>query len=140
MLAYEPAAVVRHRHRRDYAQLRTQITNNGIGFASYLVRIALAYPEARGDVARFWLWWFWRWMLRRLIGSYVRPSRLPREPFVRPSRLPRELILAELRGFLVGLGRYPRARRRAALIASSGDEMLIPLAYDASSSTRAGRE
>jgi hypothetical protein len=122
MLAYEPAAVVRHRHRRDYAQLRTQITNNGIGFASYLVRIALAYPEARGDVARFWLWWFWRGMLRRLIGSYVRPSRLPRE-----------LILAELRGFLVGLGRYPRARRRAALIASSGDEMLIPLAHDASS-------
>ena len=32
-LVYEPSALVRHRHRRDYAQLRTQITNFGIGFS-----------------------------------------------------------------------------------------------------------
>ena len=37
-LVYEPKAVVRHRHRRTYSELRTQITNNGIGFYSYLVR------------------------------------------------------------------------------------------------------
>ena len=31
---FEPAALVRHRHRRTYAELRTQIANNGIGFAA----------------------------------------------------------------------------------------------------------
>ena len=102
LLAYEPAAVVRHRHRRDYAQLRAQLTNNGIGFSSYLVRTVLAYPEVRGDAARFWLWWFWRGQLRRLIGTFVRPSRFPRE-----------LVWGEPRGFVVGLRRYPRARHRA---------------------------
>jgi hypothetical protein len=33
-LVYEPCAIVRHRHRRDYARLRTQIANNGIGVSS----------------------------------------------------------------------------------------------------------
>lgn len=46
-LVYEPSAVVRHRHRRTYEELRTQLANNGIGFYSYLVRTARHYPEER---------------------------------------------------------------------------------------------
>jgi len=105
-LVYEPAAIVRHRHRRDYESLRTQITNNGVGLYSYLVRSALAYPALRSSIIRFGLWWLWRWHLRRLLKSFIRRSHVPRD-----------LIVAEFRGAFLGLGRYPKARRRAAEIA-----------------------
>jgi GT2 family glycosyltransferase len=45
LLVYEPAAVVRHRHRRTYAELKVQLRNNGIGFYAYLARAARAYPD-----------------------------------------------------------------------------------------------
>ena len=53
-LVYEPAALVRHRHRRDYAQLREQITNNGVGFYAYLVRSALHYRDERWPLMPDW--------------------------------------------------------------------------------------
>jgi O-antigen biosynthesis protein len=115
LLAYEPAAVVRHRHRRDRAALRTQLTNNGIGFYSYLVRTALAYPDTRADAMLFGLWWFWRGNLRRLIASFAQPSRFPRD-----------LIWAELGGCLVGLVRYQKAWRHAAQLAKSGEGARVP--------------
>lgn len=99
-LVYEPSALVRHRHRSDYAQLRTQMTNNGIGLYSYFVRSALAYPEQRSAIIRFGLWWKWWWHIRRLLISFIYPSDFPRD-----------LIWAELRGAFIGLARYQRARR-----------------------------
>ena len=105
LLVYEPRAVVRHRHRREYSQLRTQLTNHGTGFYAYLVRSAVAHPEDRGAFVRLALWWLWHWNLRRLIAS-LRSSR----------RFPVDLIVAELWGSLVGLRRYFVARRRAAAI------------------------
>ena len=93
-LVYEPAALIRHRHRRDYAALRTQITNNGIGFYSYLVRIARAYPAERLAILRLAVWWLWWWNVRRLIRSVVRPRAFPVD-----------LILAELKGSFLGLRR-----------------------------------
>ena len=107
-LVYEPSALVRHRHRRDYAQLRTQITNNGMGFYAYLVRSALAYRDERWAFIRLGLWWLWWWNIRRLLISCVHPGRFPRD-----------LILGELRGSLIGLGRYQKARRTSAMIAQS---------------------
>lgn len=94
-LVYEPAAVVRHRHRRDMAALTTQIANNGIGFYAYLVRTARAWPGERGDVIRLGVWWLWWWNLRRLIRSWVRPGPVPRR-----------LMLAELKGSCIGVFRY----------------------------------
>lgn len=111
LLTHEPAAIIRHRHRRNYAQLRVQLANNGIGFFSFLVRTALVYPDARGDAVRFGLWWFWRWSLKRLVGSFISLRSFPSD-----------LVLAELWGSLVGLGRYPKARRRAARVAASGND------------------
>jgi O-antigen biosynthesis protein len=107
-LVYEPNALVRHRHRRDYAQLRTQITNFGIGFYAYLVRNALAYPAQRLAIVCFGLWWLWRRHIRRLLISLIRPTFFPRD-----------LILAELCGSFIGLVRYQRARRAAADIAQA---------------------
>jgi hypothetical protein len=51
------------------------------------------------------LWW---WNIRRLLIAFAHPDRLPRD-----------LILGELRGSLIGLGRYLKARRIAARIAQS---------------------
>jgi glycosyltransferase involved in cell wall biosynthesis len=106
-LVYEPAAIVRHRHRRSYEDLRTQITNNGVGFYAYLVRTAQAYPEDRAAVARLGLWWMWWWNARRLLRSLFRPAAFPID-----------LVLAEIKGSFVGLKRYAAARRRAAAIVS----------------------
>lgn len=107
-LAYEPSALVRHRHRRDYAQLRTQISNNGIGFYSYLVRSALHHRDERWALVRLGLWWLWWWNVRRLLISIRHPDRFPRD-----------LIVAELWGSLRGLGRYPKARRALATMMHS---------------------
>jgi O-antigen biosynthesis protein len=108
MLVYEPRAIVRHRHRRDYPRLRDQIRNNGIGFYSFLVRTAKAYPEDRLGVLLFGVWWYWSWSVKRLLRSFWHPQRLPRD-----------LIWVELFGSWVGLTRYFRARKRAAGIESS---------------------
>lgn len=99
-LVYEPAALVRHRHRRDYASLRVQIANNGIGFFSFLSRSARAYPGEALAIVRLGVWWLWWWSVRRLLISYLNPARFPRD-----------LILVELRGSFAGLRRYQQARR-----------------------------
>ena len=104
-LVYEPAAIVRHRHRREYDELRTQITNNGIGFYAYLVRIAQVYPEHRAAAARLGLWWMWWWNVRRLARSLFRRSAFPID-----------LVFAEIKGSFVGLKRYAAARRHASAV------------------------
>ena len=100
-LVYEPAAIVRHRHRRTYAQLRTQLANNGIGFYSHLVRSAREYPDERGAIVRLGVWWFAWWNLRRLARAAVRPSAFPRD-----------LVLAEIAGSIKGLSRYWQSLKR----------------------------
>ena len=101
-LVYEPAAMVRHGHRRDYNKLHDQITNNGIGLYAFWVRSGWAYPEERRNIWRVGIWWFGWWFLRRLLLSFWRPQTFPRS-----------LIWTEIRGAFVGLTRYQRARRRA---------------------------
>ncbi len=101
-LRYEPSAIVWHRHRRSDAELRRQIANNGIGFYSYLVRNALAFPSERRDLIWLGGWWFWYWNIRRLLTSFLKPGKFPRD-----------LIVAELSGSFAGLTRYFRARRAA---------------------------
>ena len=107
-LVYEPRAIVRHRHRREYVHLRDQIVNNGIGFYSFLVRTATAYPDERRAIARLGAWWLRWWSLRRLARSLA-----GWEP------IPRELITGELAGSLRGLRRYQRARAEADRIAAA---------------------
>lgn len=107
-LVYEPAAMVRHRHRRSYEALRTQITNNGIGFYSYLVRCARTYRDERLAMLLLGLWWLRWWHARRLVRALLRKETIPLD-----------LIFAELVGVFRGLPRYSRARARAASIAAA---------------------
>ena len=101
-LVYEPAAIVRHRHRRDYAALRTQLTNNGTGFYAYLVRTAHAYPAERFAILRLAVWWLLTWNVRRVLRSLLRPRTFPLD-----------LAVAELKGSLMGVARYSASRRQA---------------------------
>ncbi|MGF1482218.1 MAG: glycosyltransferase [Cyanophyceae cyanobacterium] len=107
-LVYEPRAVIRHRHRREYTRLRSQITNNGIGLYAYFVCGALAYREERLSFVKIGLWWLLYWHLRRLWITLKHPTQLPRD-----------LVVAELKGVFIGLTRYPKARRNAAHIATT---------------------
>ena len=110
-LVYEPRAIVRHRHRRSYEQLREQLTNNGIGFYAYLVRTTHAYHDERTSLLRLGAWWMGWWNVRRLVRSMVRKD------------FPRDLILAELWGSWIGLFRYSAAlEQRDAIVASQGPQ------------------
>ncbi|HEX3159152.1 MAG TPA: glycosyltransferase [Gemmatimonadaceae bacterium] len=88
-LAYEPAAMVRHAHRRTHAELREQITGWGSGRAAYVRRARAAYPRERLGFARREAWWLATWIGARLARTLVAPGGAPRA-----------LILAELRGSL----------------------------------------
>ncbi len=103
-LVYEPQAMIRHRHRRDYSTLKRQIRNNGSVYALWLC-IAMAYPDQIPACLWMGTWWMLYWNVRRLVISYLHPSQFPRE-----------LIWAEFMGGLIGMTTYPKARRRAAEI------------------------
>jgi len=101
-LLYEPAALVRHIHRREASALRRQITNNGRSFGAYLITCAANRSVPIATIAFFAAFdWKFGWLLRRL---------------VRPGRLPRSLVLAELWGALLSPLAYLRAQRRVKAI------------------------
>ena len=96
-LVYEPAAMVRHRHRREYEKLKTQLTNNG-SLYSYFVAGAKKYPDMRGAFFKIGRYWMRYWNFRRYIKSFFRPGSFPRD-----------LIYAELKGGFTGLTRYQKS-------------------------------
>lgn len=109
---YEPRALARHRHRREYAQLRRQISGWGTGSYALLTRIVVTSPEASwvvGLVAARGLWH----QLHRIATSLVRPPGFPRS-----------LMFTELRGALLGPLCYWRARRQAEATARAFDTEL----------------
>jgi hypothetical protein len=106
VLVYEPRAIVRHRHRRSMEALKGQIEDHGVSFSAYMVRSALAYPDERWGFAWLACWWWAKTAFRMLC------------PKAHPTRPLRRLGLAELRGCVVGLTRYPMAKRAAARLAA----------------------
>ncbi|MFP3913077.1 MAG: glycosyltransferase family 2 protein [Desulfobacteraceae bacterium] len=101
-LVYEPNAVVRHVHRREYKALKKQIRNWGTAFVAYLMRSAIVYPEARYKIGRFTVRWF--------VGRHlIRVLKNPRGP----KHVPLSLMWAELSGSLSGLFAYQKARQTA---------------------------
>jgi O-antigen biosynthesis protein len=106
-LVYEPSAIVRHCHRRDYAQLRTHLATWGTAFCAYLVRSVLAYPDERLAFVRLGLRWMFRQIRSLLISS------------VYPSYFPRDILLARLKSSFRGLHCYKKAQRIAAKIADT---------------------
>ncbi len=98
VLAYEPSAVVWHRHRRDLASLSDQLYGYGTGFTAYLLKHALT---RRGFTD----------LTRRLVRGAVlmrRAGSASAEAGIDPTLLRRERI-----GMLHGPVLYARARWRA---------------------------
>jgi len=101
-LVYEPKATIRHRHRRTYEKLRSQIANNSIGLLSYCIRSTKAYPEERLPFLIVLFWWVIYWIVRRLWIAFKIPMAFPKD-----------LIMAEFWGCFQGLNRYSQARKKA---------------------------
>lgn len=104
-IVYEPKAIIRHRHRQSYEQLKSQITNNGIGLYSYFVCGAKSYPDERLTFLWISIWWCLYWSIRRLWIAFKHPTYFPVD-----------LVWAEFKGPLIGLFRYPKACKRAKAI------------------------
>jgi len=101
-LIYEPAAVVRHIHRREYRELKTQIRSWGTAFIAYLMKSARAYPKERLRIYCFTL----RWVIgRHLIRAITQ--------LLGPRRIPLNLMLMELWGSMNGFFAYRTASIRA---------------------------
>jgi GT2 family glycosyltransferase len=97
-LAYEPAAIAWHSHRRDRAQLRRQMYTYGVGLSAYAFKHACR-PRRGADMAR------------RAPAALVRLARdaLAAE---RVDSGTRGIAGVELRGLVGGPAGYIRGRRR----------------------------
>jgi GT2 family glycosyltransferase len=99
-VAYEPAAIVHHTHRRTFAELERQIKGYGIGFTAMLTAIAVRDPQHLLGLAL-------------VIPAWLRSLRDPHSAKHehRDAGYPRTLARAELRGMLSGPFAYARSRR-----------------------------
>ncbi len=104
LCVYEPAAVVRHRHRRTMAELRWLLFSYGHATRCFLDREERNFPADRPAVRRLRRWWWRHWALARWWRAWYRPAWIP---------LP--LVVAEIKGYLAARGAYRRAR--AAIVA-----------------------
>lgn len=98
-LVYEPAAILYHKHRRDYPGLANQAYGYGIGLSAYLMRVITNDPKRLLDI-----------MLR--IPAGLRHILDPRSAKNQKKKedYPQELTRLELRGFLWGPFAYLRSR------------------------------
>ena len=100
-LVYEPRSLVRHHHRREYADLRRAVRGYGVGLAAVLTK-ALLNPKTRADVLR---------RAPRGVAYFLNPASPKNEK--KTSTFPRQLTLVEMGGALVGPLAYLRSRRWA---------------------------
>ena len=100
-LVYEPAAILRHWHRRDYEGMRRQSFGYGVGLGAYLTASVRARPALLGAMARRAFP-----AARHLLGSHSAKNEHRGEEF------PRELIWRERAGVLAGPFAYAVSRHR----------------------------
>ncbi len=99
-LVYEPAAIVFHAHRPDYASLRRQAFGYGVGLGAYAAHVLATHPRrALGATAHAGT------AARRLFGAHSPKNDR------RPADFPRELVWRERAGVVVGPWRYWQSRR-----------------------------
>jgi GT2 family glycosyltransferase len=98
VLRYEPAAIVRHFHRRDYPSLQRQAYGYGVGLGAYLMSAMRHEPAAVP------------YMLRRAVPALrhlLSSASVKNSP--RSRTFPRELVWRERLGVLVGPIAYLRS-------------------------------
>lgn len=99
-VVYEPAALVRHRHRQGWRELADTLHGYGVGTYAAWTR-ALLHDGEFGVLSAAW-GWFRHDQLRRVLRALAG----------RPGAPPLSLAWAELRGCLAGPWAYLRSRRR----------------------------
>jgi glycosyltransferase involved in cell wall biosynthesis len=100
-LVYEPAAVLRHWHRRGYEGMRRLAFGYGVGLGAYLSSSLCTRPGLLGPMLRRAVP-----AARHLLGAgSVRNEN-------RDDRFPRELVWRERAGFVAGPFAYAASRRR----------------------------
>jgi GT2 family glycosyltransferase len=97
---YDPAAVVWHRHRREWRSLQKVLYGYGVGVFAWWTRALLV--EREFDVLRIGLGYFCQHHVKNLFRSFFR----------RPGCIPLDLAYAEFSGALAGPWMYLRGRRR----------------------------
>jgi glycosyltransferase involved in cell wall biosynthesis len=109
-LAYQPAAIVRHAHRREAEDLRTLMFDYGAGLGAFLTKIVVDRPELLLDIA-------WRIPFGAAHAVRSRPSR--RDGSLSP--LGKGLVARERLGMLAGaVGYLVERRARRAFYATNG--------------------
>jgi glycosyltransferase involved in cell wall biosynthesis len=90
-LVYEPAATVRHIHRRSYSDLQSQLYNYGIGFSAFLTKTLIDHP---GRIPGF--------LLRIPYGLYLLLSPGSFKNTKKTTNYPSNLRKWELYGMFIG--------------------------------------
>jgi len=98
-IVYDPAALSWHRHRRTWNELRQVLRGYGTGVYAAWMHLLVAHREL--IVPKLALGWLLHTQLPNLLRSLLR----------RPGSVPLDLLVAELRGCLVGPWAYVMARR-----------------------------
>ncbi len=121
-LVYEPAAIVHHWHRRDYAGLRRQAYGYGVGLTAYLMKTLVDRPAR-----------FFEFVVKIPYGLvYTLSSQSPKN-IKKLADYPKELTSLERKGMLYGIFAYLHSRwqirgiqPQAGLIKSSAASSLSP--------------
>ena len=100
-IAYEPAALVYHFHRRDYAYLQRQTYDYGVAFTASAIRFVVHNPQHFMQVVK---------RLPRIIQEMFGNSATRKAQ--RQTNFPKELHRNEMRGWLYGPIAYWRSRGR----------------------------
>jgi glycosyltransferase involved in cell wall biosynthesis len=100
-IAYDPAAIVWHTHRPDYAGLQRQVYSYGVGLTAYLTKVVLHRPDLLIDFIK-----------RIPRGLWFALSPGSDKNHGKQTDYPRELTRLELRGMAYGPIAYLRSRVR----------------------------
>lgn len=100
-LVYEPAAIVRHQHRRDLGLLRHQVFGYGVGLGAVLTK-RMCVKQERAEM-----------LVRLPAGLRYLFSAMSPKNLGKSTRYPRSLTLAELIGIAYGPLAFFRSRRSA---------------------------
>lgn len=107
-LAYEPAAIVEHRHHRDPDALARQAYGYGAGLSAHLARCVIEDPKAAAQ------------MLRRAPSGFQRARSIAQPDATGRPPAPAGLSRHHLRGMVAGPWRYVRSRRKERRSTRSG--------------------
>ncbi|MER7579260.1 glycosyltransferase family 2 protein [Kitasatospora sp. NPDC097691] len=72
-VAYQPDAIIWHRHRRTMEALATQVSGFGVGFGAYLAAAISHRPSLLAELLRRLPYGMWRWHVTHRVGPRTGP-------------------------------------------------------------------